>query len=491
VARGRRKPSSPTQFGNAGNDRTEITGRADHVEITSALAEFAASSDQGSVPASVAKAVGLQILDLTGCIVAARKHPLLRAFCRALSYWGGSCDHGAVSLALGERLPPLQAVAVDAFAGRLCDSDPIHDATGDHPAVSAGCAALVTAQMMRSTGADVAAAVAVGEEVQLRIRLGSKQRVGVAPGTHPWTTGTYAPFGAAVAAARLHRSNAQMLRDAIGMAFTECSNTMQSHREGAASHYVHQGTATAAGMLCALIASEGIPAIQHPLEGSFGLYRAFHHQANAGDDVLDGLGTEWHSEDIAIKTVPACRFADPVVNAVQLASSSPDFRWEDLTAVRIGVNRQAYETAVPDEPFPRTTAAAQFDLRYIAALAICGFPLSLDVLQTLPGRYDFGFMRLLRSIEVEVDPDLNGGDQITAASIEFHSSDGSTHRVEARPSAPDEEAVIEKFRAGCSFGGIGRERTESLVDALSNLAELQNLDDVWAALQTNSASSRG
>lgn len=443
-------------------------------ETANRLTAFVSQLQYDDLADDTRQAAKSQLADNLGCILAARSHPALARWRRSLVRWGAEGVSGNVH-ALGSdgpALPLLQAAAVDGYAARVFDFDAVHDPTGDHPFSSVAPVLLALSGTTMVSGPDLLTGFLAGTEAQLRVRLGTPQRLGTVAGTHPWTSGTYAPFGASMAAARVLRLGHHDTLLALGRAFTYCSNTVQSHHEGRTSHLSHHAMSSANGMQAALMSVDGWDGIEEPLEGAFGFYHSFHDDDYDRDRALGGLGERFHAVESSIKLLPICRLGHPVVEALAELTRQEHASADRIEKVLITVNGPTFALMVADDRAPVTLSGAQYHLRYNAALALTGHTLDIETLQRLELAEDPDVARMLDRIDIRQGMDEGAG-QLGVCTVQIQERDGTVRLAEGRGSDALLEQVKLKFLGNCRVAGMVDEAAAELWE-LTQAIEVSN-----------------
>ena len=163
--------------------------------ITATLARFVAGSRWNRLPAHIREEAKRALLNITGCILAGLREPMIRQ----------------VEKALADR-----AVILGAAANAL-DFDDTHLPTVIHPGPPVGAALYALAEEKSVSGTDFLHAYVLG--VEAACRIGNV----VSPGhyQHGWhITGTCGVFGAAAAAAKVFKLDEQKTQGALALAAT-------------------------------------------------------------------------------------------------------------------------------------------------------------------------------------------------------------------------------------------------------------------------------
>src|SRR5437868_12554495 len=170
-----------------------------------------------------------------------------------------------------------------------------------HPGIAIFPAALVTAEVTGASGKELLTAVAAGYEVMERMAAEFIPTV-MSRGFHAGPV--FGIFGAAVAAAKLQRLDA----DQVNVAIAQCVNLASGNLEGGRSggRALREGGAVRNALLADALAEHGTPGGETTLEGEAGFYHSYAgsnlgllRYSFTGDNRADlsklppGLGRDW------------------------------------------------------------------------------------------------------------------------------------------------------------------------------------------------------
>lgn len=349
------------------------------------LAEWAAGLRTAGLPADTAQASARSAIDSLGCAVQGlRNDPIravTRAFDRAIS--NPPTTSGLISLRVGtgetdDHAEPLVTTPEDAaFAiaasGHGQDFDDSHMTSITHPTSPALGASLATGALIGATPQEVSTAVAIGQEVAIRVGLASQ---GAFAPSGINTTAVTGSIGAAAAAGFLLGHDARGIATAMSLAAGTAAGTQEWSTTGADNKWAQVGIAASAGVKFALIAAHVPTYAPFAIEGRHGLF-ATHLDIDMDQAVTlltDDLGTRWHLEQLALKPYASCHGTHAVLDAVnqlsgELTGITPA-EVDDVVCL-VGVSSERL-TCIPWETklAPTTEYALRFSLPGVTALAL-------------------------------------------------------------------------------------------------------------------------
>lgn len=243
------------------------------IEVTSALAHFAAQSTFDSLPSAAIHEVKRALLDFMGCALLGARHKAVEILLEHISQTRGRQAQQSVSVSTiigrGERTEPVSAAWINGTMGHVYDFDDVQTAAGTHPGVIVVPAALACAEWKRVDGRTIVTAMAAGYEVSGRVGLAT-QATHYEPGWH--STGTVGTLGAAASAIRLLQLTPEQATHALGAAASCAAGVRASF--GSMMKSLHAGNACARGIECASLARLGFTGARQGLEGSRGFFEA-------------------------------------------------------------------------------------------------------------------------------------------------------------------------------------------------------------------------
>ena len=254
--------------------------------------------------------------------------------------------------------------------GHSLDFDDTHAAASLHPGAPVIPAALAAGEMVGASGADVLAGIVAGYEVVLRIALALPAGDHYDRGFHP--TATCGAFGAAAAAARVFGLNAAGIENALGIALSQSSGSLQFLANGAWTKRFQVGWAAMAGLTAATLAREGFRGAAEALEGKLGFLRAYAPNPQPAR-VTQDLGHVFELMNTAVKPYPSCRYGHAGIDAVLALRAEYDLKPEEVERITYGLSRAGL--LLVGEPAakradPQNIVDAQFSGPFVLSCAL-------------------------------------------------------------------------------------------------------------------------
>jgi 2-methylcitrate dehydratase PrpD len=339
------------------------------------LADFVAGSRDTGLPAAVLEDAKRRLLDVLGNSLAAGTTPAVAEVRSLLDARGGVAQAGVIGAS--ERYPAAAAALVNGTLAHALDFDDTHLPSVLHPSSSVVPAALATAQAQDRNGAETLAAIAVGDE--LCVRIGSvgydaerRANLFFERGLH--ATSICGTLAAAGAAAFLLGLDADGVAAAIGIAASMGAGLLEANRTGGSVKRIHCGWAAHAGVTAAELARAGLTGPPTVLEGRFGFFQAYCGHVESMQALTDGLGERWEVLSVSFKPYPCNHFTHPGIDAA-LRLRESGLVPADIETIELGVPASVLRTIgepLEDKLRPRSGYHAAFSGPFTVASALLG-----------------------------------------------------------------------------------------------------------------------
>ena len=440
-----------------------------------ALAAFAVAD--APVPDDVRDRLGLHLLDVVGCGIAAVGAGVAGHASALASAQGGAPE--ASLIGASERVPAALAAFANGTRCHGLDFDDTHEVGICHASAVVGPAALAVGERRGRSGGDVLDAYVRGCEVAVRIATVFADGA-YARGFHP--TGVCGAFGAAAAAARLEGLDERLTLAALGVAGSLASGLLEYLSDGSATKPIHAGWAAQAGVQAVLLAASGAAGPTRVIEGEFGLLASHGARPDDAGAIVDELGERWEAAAMSIKAFPACHFAHASTWAAAETVATHGLRPDDIAAIVVRIphaGEQMVLDPIEAKHHPRTPYDAKFSLPFTVAHHIVRGGLGLDAFSEA-SIADPDVLALARRVAAEPLGPADGtvsrfGGGARTITRDGRELDRLLPHAPGSPGNPlDEAAVLAKFRDNAALA-LPPERAETLADALRTIASSASL----------------
>lgn len=338
---------------------------------------------------------------------------------------------GATVLATGERFAAPTAALTNGTLSHSLDYDNRHSPGSLHIGSSVVPAALAAAEQTEADGDTLLEAIVAGYDVAARLGMACNPRSSHERGFHP--TGACGTFAATAAAGVVRGLDAETLITAFGVNGSQAAGGYQCSVSGGWNKRIHPGLAAKRAFVAIAYAENGFEAPPDPIEGELGFLSAYADRPRPERATAD-LGEVYEAARTKIKPYPVGTFAHvPIALLIDIVTEH-DVDPELIEAVVVeipssGADMFGRERATDH---PTSSAEAQFDMPFAAALAITAREAGLGAFDdAVTGGYDDSFRRLMTVTETI------GSDELEDSLPELYP---------ARVTVRTREETIERFR---------------------------------------------
>jgi 2-methylcitrate dehydratase PrpD len=338
------------------------------------LATFAGATASRPLPEELARGAKRSLLDILGVALAARSEDPSRI---ALEVMAGAGDgEEATVLASGRRLPVSAAAMVNGTMAHALDFDDTHLPSVLHPSASVVPAVLAAAESFDASGAEVLAAIAVGNEITCRLGMAAydaelRNSIFFEHGMH--ATSICGTVGSAAAVAVVLGAP-EVAAHAMGIATSMGAGLLEANRTGGSVKRIHCGWAAHGGVTAAKLAVAGLTGPPTVLEGRFGFFVAYSEGRIDEEALIGDLGERWEAARLFTKPYPTNHFTHAGIDAA-LALRDRGVVAEDIVAIDLGVPAPVLRTIAqpPEEKAkPQTGYHGKFSGPFTVAAALVG-----------------------------------------------------------------------------------------------------------------------
>jgi 2-methylcitrate dehydratase PrpD len=243
---------------------TQVAADHNAPSVTQILAQFVATHPSRGWSDAVDHEAHRTFMNWLGCAVGAAGHEAADAALAAVRMLQPAAQ--ASVLGRREKVDMASAALVNGITSHTFDFDDTHLKTIIHPAGPVASAVLALAEHTGASGRDLVDALVIGIDVACRVG-NAMYPEHYDRGWH--ITGSTGTLGAAAACARLLKLDVQKTAMALGIAASQPVGMREQF--GTMTKPFHPGAAARAGMMSALLASQGYTASPKALEAPRGM----------------------------------------------------------------------------------------------------------------------------------------------------------------------------------------------------------------------------
>jgi len=309
-------------------------------DVTRAVVDFISSARLEDFPPDALTIGKRCIIDGLGVMLAGSVQPASGIVIDYAAATGARAE----ATAFGQRpfaTSAAMAALVNGTAGHALDWDDTQLATSadrifgllTHPTIPPLVAALAIGEREQVSGRDFLEAFLTGFEVECKI----------AEAIHPshykqgfHTSGTIGTFGAAVAAAKLLRLDADRIEHMLAIAASSASGIRVNF--GSMTKPLHVGRAAQNGIVAAELAAHGFTGGHDALDPPWGFFSTFSHGQGFDEDRINGVLGNPHtivSPGVSIKPYPCGVLGHPTMDAMRRLVIDNDVDPAAITAIRV------------------------------------------------------------------------------------------------------------------------------------------------------------
>ncbi|MFC2949186.1 MmgE/PrpD family protein [Virgibacillus sediminis] len=282
----------------------------------------------------------------------------------------GGVGEGSVIGQQGLKPLPQYAALANGAAAHSLELDDVINESSLHPAVAVFPTALAVGEEGRKSGKDFIISSVIGYELMSRLGAALKPSEVYKKGFHP--TGLMGTFAAAATSAKLLNLSAEKLSNALGIAGSQTSSSMEFLQTGAWTKRLHPGWASHSGIIAAQLAEGGFTGPASIFTGKYGFA-----QAHSDNYDLSQLNQAFDMNENAIlktsiKPHACCRYKQGPLDLILDMVKENDLTPEDINEIKIHLVGTALPIVVdPQEEKrrPKSSVDAQFSMHFGAAVA--------------------------------------------------------------------------------------------------------------------------
>jgi 2-methylcitrate dehydratase PrpD len=445
--------------------------------LSERLAQHTSALSLQQIPAAVAEAAKLHILDTIGCLLAgSRLDPGKRAYDLAAAAGGGDATLLG-SAARASTLDAAQAMSVAAHCGEL---DDIHSGAGACIGAMVVPALLALAQKNGGGGAAFVEAAVAGYETTARVGLAVDAPALFAKGW--WPSTICGAFGVAAAAAKFLACPPEKTANALGIASLYTGGMITGGAEGATARHLIFGHAARNGLMAVTAAGTGFTGPKRAFEDPRGFCLTL--TAKPKWEYLEDF-VSYRLPEVAFKPYPCARQLHAGVEGLLTM-----LRQHSITAISIEEITLSLPTAnagMVDRPTPpQNRAAALGSAQYVISATALSGKMDLSCFDdAMLG--DARVCALHGKVIVQGEKELDRYfPQAWPGRVRIRLNDGRsfTHEVLApkgdNANPMSEREIEDKFLtlAGPVLGA----RAQSVIDITKSLERRKSLTELFAAL---------
>ena len=453
------------------------------VDLSQDLAQFAAGTRYRDLPPAAIEAAKKSILDTLGVILAASgMEPAVQPLIDLVRDNGGREE--ATVFGFGGHIPCSAAAFANGALAHCLDFDS-QTPWGAHADSSIVPTVLALAELRGGvTGEELIAAVAVGQEVFIRLRCNV--------GWHmDWNLSTVVGcFSATAAGSSLMKLDAAQIANALGIASMQSSGTMeQIFGVGSDLRGMYAGFISQASVTAVRLARRGMTGIRNLFEGEAGLFKVYFKGEFDRTKMVENLGTDFLSGGMIYKYWPAVGNAHTYIHAAIELMKENDVDLDQIEEIRVYVGdfQQRMCSPLDQRQIPGTLVDAKFSLPFLVALSLAKGQMNIADF-TSEALKDPVVLRLARKVIPVPDSSYNWTSKLPDGKVEVVMRDGRRiERLGSRVPGSAErpmtwEELCQKF-SDCARAAAVPLSADNIARTHKLTKELESCSDVTVLLR--------
>ncbi len=448
-------------------------GKTGMATVTDRLIDFIVETKFEDFSKEVVEASKKLLMDTIGVSLAGSAAAGVEPALRRMRDWGGKPE--CTAWVFGDKWPSIHAAFLNGMMAHSLDFDDTHANIGLHLGSSLVPTALAAAECVKNVkGRDLIAALVIGVEIASRLGLSILEQD---KGWH--LTSTCGTFASTAVAGRLLNLDRNQMRNALGIAYSQVSGTLQPMLDGALAKRMQPGFSARSGMLSALFAKDGLTGSKDFLEGKFGFFSLYQSGKVDFSILTKDLGSRFEMVNLATKPYPCCRLAHSAIDAVFEIMAETNLSLDEIENITVeGSQAMKDLCGKPYQVGEHSEIDAQFSLSYILASTLLKKRVEIEDFSR-EAVSDQSLAQHIKKIKVVVSPDISSR---FACRIEIKMKNGKTllRRVDAPKGQPENpmswNESVEKF-SRCSKYAAKPLRPDNLEQFIEKLRFLEDVLD--------------
>lgn len=430
-----------------------------------ALGNNAVDTEYENLPQLAREATKKDVLNIMGCILAGTNMAGCKEFVDYLKEEGGREE--ATIINYGGKVPATNAGWANSTFARNWDQEDAHIPEMCHCGFQTVPTAVTMAEREGKNGKDVITAVALGNDVRIRLRRARRfEKFG--PLFLPQA------IGSAVVAGKLLGLTKEQMANALGFAYTygDSPRWPSLRREE-----IREGIWAKFGIESALLAKKGISGPRKILEGRFGYYRLLLDDEVYPEKVTAELGKVFEGVNLSIKPHPGAHSCQNATCATLEIVRRDNIKPEDVEEITIRGNEATTRHIV--------TPGDYLDLQ----IALAVVKREITIAELAKAEPDPAVAEIARKVRAFTDPEIVRiqPEGVGPVIVEVRTKDGRIHseRVDyfrghhtKSPLSLDE--LADKFRRNAAYAvkPVPAKNVEQAIEMLCNLEQVDDLSSI-------------
>jgi 2-methylcitrate dehydratase PrpD len=441
------------------------------MEVTKALAEFAASLKYERIPGAALAEAKKAARDCIGVALAGSKEEDAK-ICAGIVRQEGAREEATV---YGQRCASsaIHAAFANGTAAHAMDFDHSFTLTGQ-PTAPLLPAAFALGEALGASGRQVLEAYVAGFETTAKLVFSIRDAT--QDGWH--APGILGVFGASVACAKLLGLNVAEIQMALGIASSMASGVVANF--GTMTKPLHVGLSARNGVTAAKLAQSGFTANARAIEAGVGFYENFYQGSPIDTRPIEELGKVFalETDGIRIKPYPCGGLTHPTIDATFELCAKHGISADTIESVDAAVTKHTYSRIA--FKIPQTGIQGKFCMPYLLARAIIDKKVGLDIFTDAAVR-DPNILKLAERIEMRLDTSLKAdgpGGRPCRVTVRLKNGESYSCEKQHAKGSPEVPMTQDELRAKfteCARLTLDRDAAERARESIESLESLNDI----------------
>ena len=436
--------------------------------VTAEAARWIEELRDEDIPAAAYERAKHVLLDWLGCSIAGAREPLVGILLEEL---GGEMQGACTLIASGQRARLHDAALINGSVAHALDYDDVNRQLHGHPTACIAPAVMALGEFIGANGNDLLTAFIAGTEVACSIG-GMCEEGHYEVGFH--ATGTLGTFGAAAAAAKLMKLDADKTAMALAIAASQAAGLKANF--GTMTKPLHAGKAAMNGLLAARLAARGFTASDTAIEGAHGFGQA-EVPGFEPREIRPEASAPYEVENMLYKYHASCFLTHSTLNAIRDMRAKHSFGLGDVEAATLKV--RTTHASVCCIPEPKSGLEIKFSIVHLAAMGLDGVDTSALETYSDNNANDPRFVEARNRIRLDLREEMDRSQAVVSVTLK----DGRELTGEDNVGVPASDTSEQWEKLSAKFISlatpvIGEDRTSDLlqrIGALENEADISTL----------------
>ena len=439
------------------------------------LIEHIESTNYQDLPDSTITAAKTFILDSIGVGISGSSVAQTESLKAAVATWGHAQQ--AQVWNTGEWLPANAAAMVNGFQIHNQEWDCVHEPAVVHPMAVILSALMAFGQREKISGQQLILGVVIAVDVATLLGASVKS------GLKFFRPSICGGLGAAAGIAAIKSLKGEALKNALGIAYSQLSGTMQAHVEGSSMLPLQIGINASNAINAVDMAVAGMQGPHDILEGSFGYFNLFEDSYDL-DYFWQHIGVNFQIEKVSHKPFPTGRAGHGAIDGLLTLKHQYQIDVDQIAHIQILVTPLIYRLVGRPVTDAMTASYAKLCNGYIAATALLTDNVTVTDFEEQHLR-DQARLSLGNKVTTELNQckDLNALSPVTVA-IEL--TNGKRYQIElidilGCPAKPlTREQQVNKFSQACQSAAkpLNETQQQELIFSIDALEQMPNINDL-------------